>query len=102
MTAKKIILATAILLSASSAALAQSAYTTGTAESSAAAGFQSPYRGGFYAYAPDTYAPGSISRPSSGYSSFAMVPQVQGQSIDNPALNGGGSGGYNELLRRDW
>jgi hypothetical protein len=37
------------------AALAQSAYTSGTAASSEAAGYPSPYgnRGGYYAYAPD-------------------------------------------------
>ena len=35
------------------AALAQSAYTTGSAENRAAAGYQSPYGSGLYAYAPD-------------------------------------------------
>jgi hypothetical protein len=37
------------------AALAQSAYTSGTAASSEAAGYPSPYGngGGYYAYAPD-------------------------------------------------
>jgi hypothetical protein len=37
------------------AALAQSAYTSGTAASSEAAGYPSPYgnSGGYYAYAPD-------------------------------------------------
>jgi hypothetical protein len=34
------------------AALAQSAYTTGTAASRVAAGYPSPYGGGLYAYAP--------------------------------------------------
>jgi hypothetical protein len=52
MTVNKIIIAAAILLGASSAALAQSAWTTGTAESRSAAGYTSPYGGSFYAYAP--------------------------------------------------
>ena len=34
------------------AAMAQSAYTTGSAASRAAAGYSSPYGGGLYAYAP--------------------------------------------------
>jgi hypothetical protein len=91
MTAKKIIIAAAILLGASSAALAQSAWTTGTAESRAAAGYALP-SGGLYAYAPD----------SSGLSSYAAVPHPQGQFIDIPVLSGGGSRGYNELVRPVW
>jgi hypothetical protein len=35
------------------AAMAQSAYTTGSAASRAAAGYPSPYGGGLYDYAPD-------------------------------------------------
>jgi hypothetical protein len=34
------------------AAMAQSAYTSGSAASRAAAGYSSPYGGGLYAYAP--------------------------------------------------
>ena len=34
------------------AAMAQSAYTTGSAASRAAAGYSTPYGGGLYAYAP--------------------------------------------------
>jgi FlaG/FlaF family flagellin (archaellin) len=58
MTAKNIAAAIAIaivfLLSATPAALAQSAYTTGTAASDEAAGYPSPYGNGsgFYAYRP--------------------------------------------------
>jgi hypothetical protein len=62
MTAKKIIVATALVLGAtlgasfgvSSAALAQSAYTTGTIASSDRAGYPSAggYGSGLYAYAP--------------------------------------------------
>jgi len=94
---KKIIIATAILLGASSAALAQSAWTTGTAADSAGAGYAAPYGGGLYAYAP-----GVVSRHSSGLSAFAMVPHTQARAIDNPSLTGGGSWGYNESARHDW
>jgi hypothetical protein len=58
MTLKKIIVATALVVGAtlgvSSAALAQSAYTTGTIASSDRAGYPSPagYGSGLYAYAP--------------------------------------------------
>ena len=38
------------------AALAQSAYTTGTAASRVAAGYPSPYGSGLYAYAPGHFA----------------------------------------------
>lgn len=43
MSAKKIILAMAFLLSAAPVALAQSAYTSGTAASRVRAGYPSPY-----------------------------------------------------------
>ena len=38
------------------AAMAQSAYTTGTAASRVAAGYPSPNRSGLYAYAPGHFA----------------------------------------------
>jgi hypothetical protein len=54
MTPKTIILTVALVLGATSAALAQSAYTTGSAENRADAGYSSPYGGaGLYAYVPD-------------------------------------------------
>ena len=54
MAAKKIIAALALVLATTTAALAQSAYTTGTIADSEAAGYPSPYghAGHFYAYAP--------------------------------------------------
>ena len=100
MNAKKIIMTTALLLSATSAALAQSAWTTGTAADRARAGYTTPYEGGLYAYAP-----GYVSRPANGLGAYAMVPHAQdGQagSIDDPALTGGGAPGYNDSLRHDW
>jgi hypothetical protein len=97
MTAKKIIIATALLLSATSAALAQSTWTTGTAADTARAGYGSPNGSSLYAYAPDF-----VSRHASGLGAYAMVPAAQARSIDNPALNGGGSAGYNDTLRHDW
>jgi hypothetical protein len=54
MTVKKIVVAMALFLGATPAALAQSAYTTGTIASSEAAGYPSPYGYGhrLYGYAP--------------------------------------------------
>jgi hypothetical protein len=54
MTAKKIVLALALLLGTVPAAMAQSAYTTGSVASNAAAGYPSPEGPGrqLYAYAP--------------------------------------------------
>ena len=52
---KKIVVALAFLVAATPAALAQSAYTTGSAASNARAGYPSPYGGygrGYYAYVP--------------------------------------------------
>jgi hypothetical protein len=60
MGVKTIVLAVAFLLSASTLTLAQSDYTTGTAESSAAAGLPTPYGygGGLYAYVPPRHGYG--------------------------------------------
>ena len=54
MTVEKIVVAMALLLGATSAALAQSAYTSGTIASSERAGYPSVggYGSGLYAYAP--------------------------------------------------
>jgi hypothetical protein len=96
MTTKKIIVATAILLSglgASSAALAQSAWTTGTASDRARAGYEVPYGGGFYASEP-----GSASR--SGLGAYAMIPRTGGARY-SPGANGGGNSGYNWALEND-
>ena len=66
---KKIILAIAIVLGAPSAALAQSAYTSGTIASSERAGYPSignpssgSYGSGLYAYAPGYYSGHVVSR----------------------------------------
>ncbi len=70
MNTRKITLAVALVLGTAvggaSAALAQSAYTTGTVASSARAGYPAaaPYAGGLYAYAPRH---GSASLPGFGY-----------------------------------
>ncbi len=54
MTVKTIVVAIALVLGATSAALAQSAYTSGTIASSERAGYPSVggYGSGLYAYAP--------------------------------------------------
>jgi hypothetical protein len=97
MTAKKIIVAAALLFGATSAALAQSAWTDGSAADRARAGFASSYGSGIYAYAP-----GSISGQAGGRGAYAMVPPARAGSIDDPALTGGGSTGYNALVRQEW
>ena len=100
MTMKKIIITGALLLSATSAAMAQSAWTTGTASDRARAGYETPHAGGLYAYAP-----GVLSRDTSGRGAYAMVPRFRDGtpgSIDDPALTGGGAPGYNDSLRHDW
>ena len=51
------------------AAMAQSAYTSGSAANRAAAGYSTPYGGGLYAYAP-------------GYFDHAQVRQWRDQSGD--------------------
>jgi hypothetical protein len=97
MAAKKMIVAAALLLGATSAALAQSAWTTGSAADRERAGYASPYGSNLYAYAP-----GFASGHSSGLSAFARIPQTQAGSSDDPALTGGGSAGYNDAIRHDW
>jgi hypothetical protein len=104
-------------ISVASPALAQSAYTTGTAADSANAGYPSPYRGS-YAYAPNSVSRGSgglgsfamipgshrssgISRHARGYGSFAMVPGAIGGRYGS-AANGGGNPGYNWALENDY
>jgi hypothetical protein len=53
MVTKAVIATIALLLATTGAAFAQSAYTSGTEASSAAAGYASPYAGvGIYAYVP--------------------------------------------------
>lgn len=96
MNAKKIVLAATLVLGATSAAMAQSAWTTGTAADRARAGYPTPYAGGLYAYA---LAP--VSGDRNGLAAYAMVPRFQSGSIDDPALTGGGSVGYNNLERSD-
>jgi hypothetical protein len=69
---------------------------TGTATNNAEGGLGN----GRYAWtAPQG---GQVLYNRSGRSAYAMVPYGQAGSIDNPALNGGGSNGYNESLRHDW
>jgi hypothetical protein len=94
MNAKKIVVAAALLLGATSAALAQSAWTTGTAADRAQAGYVTPSGGGLYAYAPNFGPP-----RSSGLNAYAMVPQTDWNGIArSAAAQGGGSLGYNESL----
>jgi hypothetical protein len=94
-TWKVAVLAALTAASVASPALAQSAYTTGTATDRARAGYASPYGSGFYAYAP-----GVVSRRSSGYGAFGMVPRTEGRRY-GPAANGGGNPDYNWSIEND-
>jgi hypothetical protein len=81
MTTKKIVLAAALVvgtaLGASSAALAQSAYTTGTIASSERAGYPAPaFGGGLYAYAPG-YGSANVATP--GYGSDGRTHVLRGR-----------------------
>jgi hypothetical protein len=69
---------------------------TGTAANNAEGGLGN---GGYAWTAPRS---GRILNDASGRGAYAMVPHAQAGSNDNPALNGGGSDGYNESLRHDW
>jgi hypothetical protein len=61
MAARKIVVALAIVLATTTAALAQSAYTTGTIADSEAAGYPSPYGSGSHVYAHVyAYAPSYV------------------------------------------
>ena len=68
---------------------------TGTAANNAEGGLGN---GGYAWTAPRS---GRIFNDASGRSAYAMVPHAQAGAIDNPALTGGGSSGYNEFTRRD-
>lgn len=88
----KLAFITAIALaSIASPALAQSAWTTGTASSRARAGYSTPYG---YGYTDEGYS------HSNGYGSYAMVPHTDGNRY-SPAANGGGSPGYNWAIEND-
>jgi hypothetical protein len=79
-TARKLTLVIALLLSAAPAALAQSAYTTGTLSNSVAAGYPSPYGTGSGLYA---YAPGLGVRHGGQHSGRAWSSSARGH---DPAL----------------
>lgn len=83
-------IAAVALASMAAPALAQSAWTTGTASSRARAGFSTPYRSSDYAYPR-----------SNGYGAFAMVPSRTDGSRYSPAASGGGNRGYNWALEND-
>jgi hypothetical protein len=89
-------IAAAALTCIASPALAQSAWTTGTASNRARAGYFSPYGNSAYAYVPR-----GASRRSSGLGAYAMVPRSGGGDRYSPAANGGGNSGYNWAVEND-
>ena len=105
-TASKLTLVMA-LLCAAPAALAQSAYTTGTIANSVAAGYPSPYRTGnsFYDHAPGLGARRHYSRARSTSArrhDRAVYNYVPSDPLDpspnSAAATGGGSLGYNQMV----
>ena len=96
MIARKMIITAALLLGATSAALAQSAWTTGSAADRERAGYGSSSQDGLYAYAP-----GYVSGHSSGSGAFARIPDPAGNPY-SPAATGGGSTGYNWMVEHNY
>jgi hypothetical protein len=89
-TSKLAFVAAIALASIASPALAQSAWTTGTASNRARAGYSTPNGYNEYSYPQ-----------SSGYGSYAMVPPRTDGNRYSPAANGGGSTGYNWAVEND-
>jgi hypothetical protein len=87
---KLTVLAALALTSIASPALAQSAWTTGTASSRARAGYSMPDPSSIYGH-----------RQTSGLRAYGMVPRPDGASRYSPSASGGGSTGYNWALEND-
>jgi hypothetical protein len=97
MISKSILAAIAIAATVGIAAPASAEFLeTGTAANNAEGGLGN----GGYGWTTRQSAQTVIER--NGLDAYAMVPHAQAGSIDNPALTGGGSDGYNDSLRHDW
>jgi hypothetical protein len=88
MIARKILITAALLLGATSAAFAQSAWTTGSAADRERAGYGSS--SGHVLY---DYAPGFVARQSGG---------IAAGNPYSPAATGGGSTGYNWMIEHNY
>jgi hypothetical protein len=102
------LIAAVAVVSIASPALAQSSHgaqVTGSASNRADinGGYYAPDFGnqnGLSAYAEISPTYGRIARSRAGLHAFAMAPgALSGSAVDDPALTGGGSNGYNEGLR---
>lgn len=97
MISKSILAAIAVAATVGIAAPASAEFLeTGTAANNAEGGLGN---GGSGWTVP---ASGRVVVHRNGLNAYAMVPHAQAGSIDNPAMTGGGSSGYNEFMRRDW
>jgi hypothetical protein len=105
---KLALIAAVAVVSIASPAFAQSSHgaqVTGSASNRADinGGYYAPDFGsqnGLSAYAEISPTYGRIARPRTGLHAFAMAPgALSGSAVDDPALTGGGSHGYNEGLR---
>jgi hypothetical protein len=106
---KLVLIAAIAVVSIASPAFAQSSHgaqVTGSASNRAdiSSGHYAPDFGsqnGLSAYAEISPAYGRIARSTrAGLHAFAMAPgALAGSAVDDPALTGGGSYGYNEGLR---
>ena len=88
-TATKLIIAATLLLGAAPA-MAQSAYTTGSAASNAAAGYPSQF-----GRTPFAAAPAYSRSGMNAYGAVGSAPYAG--RVNNPGENGGGSTGYNQM-----
>jgi hypothetical protein len=102
------LIAAVAVVSIASPALAQSSHgaqVTGSASNRADinGGYYAPDFGnqnGLSAYAEISPTYGRIASSRAGLHAFAMAPgALSGSAVDDPALTGGGSNGYNEGLR---
>jgi hypothetical protein len=112
---KRLTLTMTLLLGAAPAALAQSAYTSGTISSRLTAGYPSPYgtESGVYDYAPgygvrhdgrhrSAAWPTATRGQEDGLSAYGYVPSGPiSDDSNSPAATGGGSLGYNQTLLID-
>lgn len=97
MISKSILAAIAVAATVGIVSPASAEYLeSGTAANNAEGGF------GFAGYGWTAPRGGRVLVDRSGLNAYAMVPGAQPGSIDDPALTGGGSSGYNDSVRHDW
>jgi hypothetical protein len=96
MISKSILAAIAVAATVGIAAPASAEFLeTGTAANNAEGGLGN---GGYVWTTPHI---SRIAAERNGLNAYAMIPRSHAGFINNPALTGGGSSGYNEMVRQD-